>query len=95
MPRYFFHIRDSAVVQDREGTELPDLRTARAEAIHTAGAILRENPDSLWAGQPWHMDVTDGSGRLLFTLDFALRQPPEGSAVTEGPSGCISDNGKY
>nr|WP_156963934.1 hypothetical protein [Roseomonas aerilata] len=48
-------------------------------AIETAGAMLRENPDCLWAGKPWRMEVTDEGGRILFTLDFALRQPkPEG-----------------
>ena len=79
MPRYFFHIHDSASLIDQEGTELPDLRSARDQAIETAGAILRENPDSLWAGTPWCMEVEDEEGRILFTLDFALRQAkPEG-----------------
>ena len=79
MPRYFFHIHDSASLIDEEGTELADLQSARLQAIETAGSILRESPDSLWAGTPWHMDVTDEGGQLLFTLDFALRQAkPEG-----------------
>ena len=79
MPRYFFHIHDSASFIEEQGTELPDLRTARMQAITTAGSILRESLDSLWAGQPWRMEVTDEGGRLLFTLDFALRQAkPEG-----------------
>ena len=74
MPRYFFHVHDSASFIDEEGTEISDLRSARGQAIKTAGAILRESSDSLCAGQPWCMDVTDEAGQVLFTLDFALRQ---------------------
>ena len=33
MPRYFFHVIDGREIIDNEGTELPGLKEARAEAI--------------------------------------------------------------
>jgi hypothetical protein len=74
MSRFFFHVHDSISFLDEEGTELPDLKAAREQAIITAGSILRENPDHLWAGNPWRMEVADEGGHLLFTLHFALQK---------------------
>jgi len=76
MPRYFFDIHDGASSPDRDGTELADLRAARVQAIETAGAILRESPDSLWVGHPWRMEVMDEERRVVVTLYFSI-QPPK------------------
>ena len=46
MPRYFFHVHDGASSLDQEGTELPDIYTAQAEAIRTSGEILRDRAPS-------------------------------------------------
>jgi hypothetical protein len=73
VPRFFFHIHDGNASLDREGTELPDLQSARVQAIETAGDILHESPH-LWAGDPWRMEVTDEGGHLLFTLHFSLQK---------------------
>ena len=51
MPRYFFHIIDGRDIIDHDGTELPGLRQVRAEAIRTAGAILRDEGDKFWNGE--------------------------------------------
>ena len=40
MPRYFFHLDDHPDSPDLEGTVVPDLATARAEALHYAGEII-------------------------------------------------------
>ncbi|WP_408735194.1 DUF6894 family protein [Muricoccus aerilatus] len=71
---YFFHLYDSASSCDGERSERPDHRSARDQAIKAAGAVLRENPDSLWRGAPGHMKVVNGGRRLLSALNFALRQ---------------------
>jgi Domain of unknown function (DUF6894) len=42
MPRYFFHTEGKYMSIDAEGTELPDLKAVRAEAIRTAGEMLRD-----------------------------------------------------
>jgi hypothetical protein len=73
MPRYFFHVADGYLVIDREGTELSDLASAKAEALRTSGEILRETHCGVW-GHEWRMDVTDEAGKPLFTLRFSATE---------------------
>jgi hypothetical protein len=42
MPRYFFHTEGQSIITDQEGVELPNVKAARAEAMRTAGQIMRE-----------------------------------------------------
>ena len=43
MPRYFFHMRsDQGFIRDPDGSELPDLDAARAEAIVSARHLLAD-----------------------------------------------------
>jgi len=71
MPRYFFHVIDGHDIIDNVGTVLPGLREARAEAIRTAGTILRDEGDQFWNGTEWHMNVTDASGQSVLKLHFS------------------------
>ena len=71
MPRYFFHVIDGRDIIDHEGTEFPNLRTARAEAIRLAGAILRDEGDTFSNGEEWHMNVTDLTGQSVLKLRFS------------------------
>lgn len=71
MPRYFFNVIDGRDIIDNTGTVLPSLREARAEAIRTAGAILRDEVDRLWNDTEWQMNVTDASGQSVLTLRFS------------------------
>ncbi|MPR12331.1 DUF6894 family protein [Microvirga tunisiensis] len=71
MPRYFFHVVDGHNIIDNEGTEFPNLRHARAEAIRLAGAILRDEGDTFWDGTEWHMNVTDVAGQSVLRLRFS------------------------
>jgi hypothetical protein len=71
MPRYFFHVIDGRDIVDKVGTVLPNLREARAEAIRTAGAILRDEGDRFWNGTEWQMNVTDVSGDCVLKLRFS------------------------
>jgi len=73
MPRYFFHVIDGRDIIDNEGSELADLKKSRAEAIQLAGAILRDEGDTFWNGQEWHMDVTDASGLSVLKLRFSAQ----------------------
>jgi hypothetical protein len=70
MPVYHFNVRDGANIPDPDGTELPDLRAARVEAVKLAGRLLMDEPDTFWEGSDWHLEVTDDSGIALFRLDF-------------------------
>jgi len=76
MPRYFFHVADNDhPIIDDEGTELPDLQTARKEAVCASAEMLRDGGAAkLWTGTPWRLWVTDhpgGAGKRLFTLQFS------------------------
>jgi hypothetical protein len=69
MSRFFFHNRtDTALAEDLEGTELPTLKAARAEAIidlrQFVAAALQHN--RLLGNR--HIDIHDPAGRLLATV---------------------------
>ena len=49
MPRYCFHIHDGQDFPDDDGAVLDDEVAARAEAIATAGAILKDEGEKFWA----------------------------------------------
>ena len=66
MPRYFFHIAGD----DGNGIELPDDAAARAEALQTFGAMIRDG--CVEAGT--FMEVVDASGRRVTMLRFLIDQ---------------------
>jgi hypothetical protein len=71
VPRYFFHVIDGRSIIDTDGTELSGVTEARAEAIYTAGAILRDEGNRFWNGTEWQMNVTDASGQSVLKLRFS------------------------
>jgi hypothetical protein len=70
MPVYHFNVRDGSEISDSDGTDLPDIRAARLEAVKLAGQMLLDRPGTFWEGSDWHLDVSDESGLTLFRLDF-------------------------
>ena len=70
----YFHFQDGRKIEDKEGTELPDVKAARIEAIATGGTMLRDTA-SYWDGTEWQMQVTDESGATLFILRFSAEIP--------------------
>ncbi|CAA9262451.1 MAG: hypothetical protein AVDCRST_MAG27-2591 [uncultured Craurococcus sp.] len=71
MPRFFFHMRDEDwLVEDPEGSELPDLEAARAKAAEVALDYL---VGRLRAGEALdfeRVEIWDGAGRMLGTVPF-------------------------
>src|SRR4051794_5105035 len=57
MRRYFFHVYDGYSSPDLDGTELPDIYTAQAQAIRTSGEILRDMGAMFWNGTEWKLEV--------------------------------------
>ena len=57
---------------DTDGTELPDRRSARQEALHLMSDILRKEGDTLLADETWRMEVADAQGLVLFKLDLSI-----------------------
>lgn len=72
MPRLFFNIHNGIDIIDEDGTDVPDLDTARRMAIRYAGALLEESAERLPFGEAWHMDVVDAGGAVAFRLDFQI-----------------------
>ena len=70
MPRYHFHVHDGRAFPDEDGTELPDIDTARSQAIRLMGQMLTDSPETFWNGEEWHLDVSDERGLTLFSLMF-------------------------
>lgn len=71
MPRYFFHVTDGADYPDSEGIILDDVASARAEAITTAGALLKDRGATFWGSGEWRMTVVDEAGGTVCRLRFA------------------------
>lgn len=79
MPRFFFHVADSVLIPDEEGTELPDLGAARIEAVTVAGAMLRDHALEFWKSAEWKVIVTDEDRLILFSIccqALAAPSPP-------------------
>jgi hypothetical protein len=68
MPLFHFNLADHVTDADVEGTELRDAAEARIEAIVFAGAYLRDNPDMVWDGHEFRVEVTDDTGAPVFTV---------------------------
>lgn len=72
MPRYHFNLHNSiGFVADEEGRDLPDLETAHEEALKGARSIIAEEVLGGRLDLRGRVDVTDGAGKPLFSLDFA------------------------
>ena len=81
MPRYHFHCVDGSRIPDYDGMSLPDLATARQEAVRFAGEVLQSEPALLWQKGQWRVEVTGEDGVLLFTLVTLAIDAPQPSAV--------------
>ena len=87
MPRYVFNIADGNGAQPLT-LDLPDIRSARAEAVKAACRILCEDADAFWSqGGDWQMTVANEHGLTLFTLIFYATNAPaaSGTAVNGCP----------
>jgi hypothetical protein len=73
MPRYFFDLDDGErVTPDAEGTELPDLQAARAEALHMLGEIAKaEMRDDNRSQQRVH--IHEARGDILLTVSLFVQ----------------------
>ena len=85
MPRYFFHVIDGTSVRDEDGTELPDIYVAQAEAIRLSGEVLRDMGARFWDGTEWRLEVADEGGRVLFTLRFSAEERLAEPSAGPGP----------
>ena len=65
---YHFHVRDALIlVEDNDGTELPDLYAALAEALRSSHEFLAEAS----ATPGMQFEIADTIGRLLLKVPIA------------------------
>jgi hypothetical protein len=75
MPRYFFHVRDSAEIIDDVGVELAGPAEARAVAVINSGEAFRDLGLKFWASPEWLTWVTDERGATVCALSFSAESP--------------------
>lgn len=72
MPMYYFNVISAFdAVLDVEGTDLPDIETARGEAIEDARALMSS---AVLEGRDIsrrHIEIRNEAGDLLLTVEFA------------------------
>ena len=71
MPRYYFHAADGQVFRDAEGRELPDLHTAKTEAVRVLSEILRDDPGLFLKGELLEIRVADAEAEIKYRLVVA------------------------
>ena len=72
MPRYYFHVFDSLAMFDEEGTDLPGIRAAQAEALHVAQELIGVTGSKAEFQSDWRIEVVDEAGSLVFRLEFMV-----------------------
>jgi len=81
MPLYFFHLANDYEIEDSEGTDLPDVQSARRHARSVVGELTR-NSDGLlgkqWAS--WTMLVKDANGRRILSIPLSQDPSSDGGA---------------
>jgi hypothetical protein len=70
--RYFLHMRrGEELIQDPDGTELPNLDAVRAEAIQGARQILAQNVMSGSVVTGRKFEICDEQGKVLLVVPFS------------------------
>ncbi|MDT9598652.1 DUF6894 family protein [Sphingosinicella rhizophila] len=70
MPRYFFHIYNDAVIRDTQGEELPDLNTARDEALQAARALICLSVKKGHVNLNHRVEVVNEDGECIAAVPF-------------------------
>ena len=66
--KYYFDIWLSGKVSfDKQGTELANMESVRAEAVNSANELAHEFPALFSSGSDM-IEIVDGTGRRVFTL---------------------------
>ncbi len=72
MSLYRFHVRDVfGLIEDDEGTELPDLHAALAVALRSTREFLAEAPST----PGMQFEIADDTGRVVLKVPIATEAP--------------------
>ena len=76
MPRFYFHIHGrDGTIQDEEGSNLPDLKAARAEALSAIREMLAEGLKHGRGPEERELWIADRKGKVLVALPFRDAMP--------------------
>ncbi len=75
MPRYFFDLAGEIDSLDEEGTNCPNLDSAKIEAIRLMGEILCEDPKAIFTTRDCEVIVRDDYGRRLARVQTTVASP--------------------
>jgi hypothetical protein len=84
MSIYYFNVDDGLSNPDIEGSDLPDLDTARMEAVRRSGALLQDHAREFWRNRGWKLIVTDAVGMVMFTLHIVAVASPATERYGQG-----------
>jgi hypothetical protein len=69
MPRYHFRVEGDGPPVDGDFFELPNIETARSQAVILTGAMLQEVDGAFWQESYWRLDLLDDTGLLLSSIE--------------------------
>jgi hypothetical protein len=70
MSRYFFHVINSEFMPDPQGMECSTPDEVKDQAVHIAGAMLKDQGLTLWETGNFHMFVCDEQNKTHLKLSF-------------------------
>ncbi|MBA4094575.1 MAG: hypothetical protein C0489_10870 [Candidatus Accumulibacter sp.] len=76
MSLYYFNFTDGRAIDDTVGTELPDVRAAKVEAINLLSAMLRRNGENFWRHDEWRIEVQDAQHLTMFCIHVSGLDAP-------------------
>jgi len=68
MPVFRFVVDDGSARKVRAELDLPDFKTAKAEAVTIASERLNDIDGAFWKQRDWRLDVTDETDLILCSL---------------------------
>lgn len=76
VPLFRFSVQEGSQRPEMDMIELPDMRTAKSEAVILAGNMLKDIDGAFWQDSHWRLEVTTEDGLVLLTIDVDGAQSP-------------------
>ncbi len=70
MPRYFFHVVNGEFLPDPVGVECATADDVKAQAVISAGEMLKDHGLKIWNTQRFYMFVADDQNNTRLKLAF-------------------------
>jgi hypothetical protein len=76
MATYRINIRTESHIADTLEVETDDLTELRLELARFVGELLKDHAELIWADEDWRIDVTDGSGAIIYVMHISAVETP-------------------